>query len=170
MFKNKKILIASIIIILFAISLYYVYKGLNNETVRILEYANESLKTKVKELNQDIEKLKGIIGVYDKNIENLNRYLDSPIYQGNEEDQELLKDAYNFISSSKQFDNVLVFQLGPVRKETEGVYFIDFLTFENLDTQNIFDNLDTFFPTELLKQHVIRCYKENNSMKYEVID
>lgn len=170
MFRNKKLLTIGITMILFIISVYLIYGGLNNKTAQTLEDTNESLKAEINELNQDIEKLKGLIGIYNQNIRNLNQCLDLAIYKGKEKDKVFLQNVYNFITKNKRFNNVLVFELGPVRKESESVYFVDFLALENLDTQNIFDNLDTYFPTDILKQHVIKCYIEDNSIKYEVIE
>ena len=169
--KNIKIIIvvAFILSIVMIASFYFINKN-NNIDDKISETNNMS-KSRTSNGDLNIQKTKGIINSYSQDIKNLYESLECPIYKAeNDKDEEILINTYNYIIENNIYENQLIFQIGPIRKESETTYFIDIISFEDVDVKKALENLDDFFPTSFIKYRLIKVYIDNDNTIYKKIE
>lgn len=139
------------------------YKG----TIEELKSKNSSLEKKVSDASLNGEKYRGLIGTYAMNIQGLHEGLSAPVFIG--DDKVVLKEMYETIKADEIFVDTLIFRIGPVRRETNEIYYAECLVFEQINKDELLVNLDDFIPTDLLKQYTVKYQKINGSKQYEII-
>ncbi len=120
------------------------------------------------ETSQSLELAKGYLGALIDDINLLRESEVFPVVNADTDDEKVLL--------LKLKDHVetdlgeLVVSIGPLRAENDGTYFVECLTFKDMNQEAIEDLLKTSIPTNFLRAHSIKVTGQEDTLIYEIVE
>lgn len=162
---KKNLVILTVVVCLLGINIYTLHQK-NQLTESLNAFM---LRADVApETSQSLELAKGYLGALIDDINLLRESEVFPVVNADTDDEKVLL--------LKLKDHVetdlgeLVVSIGPLRPENDGTYFVECLTFKDMNQEAIEDLLKTSIPTNFLRAHSIKVTGQEDTLIYEIVE
>jgi len=154
-------LIINIILIIVIIFTNVNYKNrvtdLTNQIVNKNSEINELNKTN-QDQNNTLIKAVNVIKIYDFLVRDLYDSIDAPIYVYDNDTKDAFNKFYSYIKNSINPERDLIFKIGPVKKDNNDTYFVEYIIYSKLTLDKNLSQITGDMPPSLFSHHVLKYH------------
>lgn len=157
--KNYILILITVILFIFLCVTFYNLRKSKKE-VDNLTNMNSNLSNEITALEEKVEQHQRVLSHYSTEIDNLYTHIETPIFEEEKIDKELLIKVYDYLMENKKamLHDKLIFRFKFDKKEEGNVYFFRCLTLENIPrTENMDEYVQDFVGVCLTREFYVRC-------------
>ncbi|WP_139903662.1 hypothetical protein [Clostridium thermarum] len=157
---------SSLIILLIVITIIFYNKTrfLENRIANLSSQLNYK-DNEIKELNNNIQsknttllQASNVLKIYDSLIIDIYDNINAPIYVYDSDTKDVFDKFNSYINNSIDTKNELIFKVGPVKKDTDDTYFIEYIMYSKLALDENLSQIIWDTPPPLLTHHVLKYH------------
>lgn len=160
--RFKWLLLSIIVLILITCGYFIVTKisHLKNE-LQVKDIKEQELTLKLNEASENLTKSLHVIKIYDNKLLDLGKIIKAPIHDYEGKDQVIAEKGKAFIEKNLDPKKHMLIKIGPITKDPDNTYFINYYIYTKLDEDNLLEQVTGNMPPETISHHLIK-YKNNS--------